>query len=123
MAERRYASKWTYVALAAIFMTTGIGNAQPFKRLSAAQIKSVIAAYIITDDAHWSDRYDADGRLIAMELGKVKHGRWRIAGNELCTLREARKPVEECFEIWAAADEIEFRRDGITVISALLRNR
>ena len=97
--------------------------AAPFKRLSASDIERTLMQRIITDDAHWSDRFDPDGKLQAVALGKAKNGTWRVSGNELCTVRNPRKPEEECFEVWVNHDEIELRRDGIAIISAFLRPR
>jgi hypothetical protein len=61
--------------------------------------------------------------LGSMELGNSKSGRWRTNGNELCMLRNPPKPEEECFEVWSPGNEIELRRDGVTVVSAFLRTK
>jgi len=108
--------------LGACLLSTIVGAAQ-FKRLSSVEIKRTLAQRIITDDAHWSDRFDANGNLHSMELGQARTGIWRVNGNELCTVRNTKKAEEECFEVWVDNDEIELRRDGIAVISAFLRSR
>jgi hypothetical protein len=38
-------------------------------------------------------------------------------------MRKARKPVEECFEIWHSQDQIEYRRDGIALTTGVLREK
>jgi hypothetical protein len=76
---------------------------------------------MVTDESHWSDGFAPNGTLNGMELGQLKPGTWKLQGNEMCVTRKARKPVEECFEIWIAKEQIEYRRDGITLASGLLR--
>jgi hypothetical protein len=56
-----------------------------------------------------------------MELGQRKSGSWKLQRNDMCVTRKARKPIEECFEIWQSSDQIEYRRDGITLTSGRLR--
>ena len=108
--------------LAASVVCAGAGAAE-FKRLSSVHIQRLLAQRVITDDAHGSDRSDPDGELQSIELGQANTGKWRVAGNELCTVRSAQKPVEECFEVWTRDDDIELRRDGVAEIAALLRPR
>ena len=47
---------------------------------------------------------------------------WKLNGNEVCTTRKTRKPLHECFEIWAAGNDIEYRRGGYALMSGVLRN-
>ena len=96
--------------------------ADKFSRLGAAGIKAQIVGKVVTDKAHWSDRYDPDGTLTAVDLGVLKPGTWKLEGNEMCVIRKATKPVTECFEIWIFKYEIEYRCDGVTLTSGVLRN-
>ena len=95
--------------------------ADGFKRLNAAEIRKSIVGKVVTDKAHWSDRYDPNGTLKAVDLGVLKPGIWKLEGNEMCVVRKAKKPVNECFEIWIFKDEVEYRRDGVTLTSGVLR--
>src|SRR5262245_51082760 len=92
-----------------------------FKRLTAAEIRARIIGNVVTDESHWSDRFEPGGIFIGIELGKVERGTWRLAGDQLCVKRQAGKPVTECFEIWLDQDEVEYRRDGVTVGAGVLR--
>ncbi len=96
--------------------------ADRFKRLNAAEIRQKIVGNVVTDESHWSDRFESSGTLDAMELGQRKLGTWKLQGTEMCVTRKARKPVEECFEIWISKDNIEYRRDGITLTTGVLRH-
>ena len=95
--------------------------ADKLKRLNAAEIRAIDIGNVITDGGHWSDRFEAGGTLIAVDLGVLKPGTWRLEGNEMCVVRKTRKPVKECFEIWISSDEVEYRRDGITLTTGVLR--
>jgi len=95
--------------------------ADMFKRLTAAEIRARIIGNVVTDESHWSDRFEPGGTFIGIELGKVERGTWRLAGDQLCLKRQAQKPVTECFEVWLDDDEVEYRRDGVTVGSGVLR--
>ena len=75
----------------------------------------------MTDESHWSDRFDASGVLDAMELGQHKAGQWKLKGGEICVMRKAQKQVEECFEIWQSGDRIEYRSNGVVLTSGVLR--
>jgi hypothetical protein len=97
--------------------------ADGFKRLYATEIRQRIVGNVVTDESHWSDRFESNGTLHAMELGQRKLGTWKLQGNEMCVMRKARKPIEECFEIWISKDNIEYRRDGITLTTGVLSNK
>jgi len=96
--------------------------ASGFMRLNAAEIKARIIGKVVTDKAHWSDRYDPGGTLRAVDLGVSKPGTWKLEGSEMCVVRKAKKAVSECFEIWASGNEIEYRRYGITLTTGVLSN-
>lgn len=110
------------VALGLFCMTNASHAAEKFKRLSGAEIHARIAGKVVTDEAHWSDRYVLGGTLREMSLGIYKAGTWKVDGNEMCVTRKARNPVTECFEVWQYRDEIEYRRDGVTLNFGVLRN-
>ncbi len=101
--------------------TASLLASEVLKRLSAPEIRAKIIGSVVTDESHWSDRFESNGILTAMELGQLKPGTWKLKGNEICLTRKARKPVEECFEIWLSQDQIEYRRDGIALTTGVLR--
>jgi hypothetical protein len=111
------------LSLVAASVTAADADADAMQRLSAAQLRAIIVGRTVTDDSHWSDRYEPDGTLNALELGVAKPGRWRLARDEMCVVRKAKRAVTECFEIWAAGDAVEYRRDGVTLTTGRLRDR
>ena len=111
----------TVLAGSCIQMIDSVRAAERFKRLNAAEIRNRVIGNVVTDGSHWSDRFEPGGTLNEMELGQRKPGTWKLQANEMCVTRKARKPVEECFEIWQSGDQIEYRGDGVTLTSGVLR--
>ena len=101
--------------------TTAAVAEPKYRQLHAREIRAKVIGKAVTDDAHWSDYLHPDGRLEAYDLGKLKPGTWRLDGDELCLTRTGRGGGTECFEIWAAGDAVQYRRDGVVVTDAFLR--
>ncbi len=96
--------------------------AQPqYRQLSAREIRARVVGMAVTDDAHWSDHFHPGGVLRAYDLGQLRKGTWKLEGDELCMTRAGRKPTTDCFEIWASAEGIQYRRDGVVIAEAHLR--
>lgn len=93
-----------------------------YRRLSAVGIRTTIIGKVVTDDAHWADRFMPDGTVDSYELGNSRPASWVIERGELCITRKAKRPVKECFEIWINGTEVEYRRDGVSVISGAIRD-
>lgn len=102
--------------------TYAIAADAKYRRLSAVGIRTTIIGKVVTDDAHWADRFMPDGTVDSHELGNSRPGSWAIERGELCITRKAKHPVKECFEIWVKSDEVEYRRDGVSVISGKIRD-
>ncbi|MCY1335074.1 chromate efflux transporter [compost metagenome] len=51
-----------------------------FKRLSAGEIKKGLVGKVVTDGAHWSDKFKTDGTLESIMHGQIQQGRWRRSG-------------------------------------------
>lgn len=111
------------VCLAALSVTwCATAPAEPgFQRLSAAGIRAALIGKTVTDDAHWADHFLPDGAVDSHELGQSRRGAWVIERGELCITRKAKHPVKECFEIWIKNDDVEYRRDGVSVMSGKIR--
>ena len=110
------------VACCALHIMSPVFAADKFRRLGSAEIRARVVGKVVTDQSHWSDRFEPDGTLRAVDLGTLKRGTWKLEGNEMCVVREAKKAVTECFEIWASGNEVEYRRDGITLTTGVLSN-
>lgn len=112
-----------FVAASAMMWCVAATTAEPgFRRLSAAGIRTAVVGKTVTDDAHWTDRFMPDGILDSHELGESRRGTWTIERGELCIIRKAKRPLKECFEIWTKSDQVDYRRDGVSVMSGVLRD-
>src|SRR5438445_8339205 len=76
------ASLWIGVAILCSATATQAEGA--FKRLSATEIKKGLVGKVVTDGAHWSDSFKADGTLESIMHGRIQKGHWRLRANDLC---------------------------------------
>jgi hypothetical protein len=110
------------LALQMLCVTAAANSADTFKQLGSMEIRSKIVGNVVTDQAHWADRFMENGTLREMSLGIYNSATWRLDGNAVCITRKTGEPRNECFEIWASGDKIEYRRGGITLMSGVLRD-
>ena len=108
---------FSFVSLSSI-----VHAADRFRHLSAKQIRSDIIGKVVTDDSHWSDDFQFEGALKAIDLGQHKVSTWRISGDELCLTINERKSATQCFEIWLSHDLVQYHRDGVIVAEGYLRS-
>lgn len=103
--------------------TGAVGATDKFRQLTATQINAMVIGKVITDDAHWSDHFCADGTLKLIQMGETVRGTWRLDGNTLCVTRADRqgKSETECNEVWMSNENIEYRRFGTTVAEGIRR--
>ncbi|AVA38385.1 hypothetical protein C3Z06_31995 (plasmid) [Cupriavidus metallidurans] len=97
------------------FMSAALAEGA-FKRLSAVEIKKGLVGKIVTDGAHWSDKFMPDGTLESIMHGRIQKGHWKLRGNDLCmTYSTDKKPEPECYQVWRRQQLIEYRRDDVTI--------
>lgn len=80
--------------------------------LSAGQIRDRLVGQTITDGTHWSYTLNADGRLDAIDMGKVRAGIWRIAAGELC-IRVPLKADEDCWTVRQRGEQLLLEKEGV----------
>ena len=97
---------------------------EKFHRMRAAEIRSTLVGKVVTDESHWADQFLADGAMGGHQLGQAQTGSWKLSKDgEICMVmkKKKKKPESNCFEIWLREDQVEYRRDGVTVSEAWLR--
>jgi len=111
------------VALSLVLTVGGVHAADTFHRLSAQEMRAKIIGHVITDDTHWSQHFRPDGTLHSIVLSQLKQGTWKINGNTLCLTLKIRKQetTAECYEVWLRGDQVEYRRDGVTMEEGFVR--
>ncbi|HSW84354.1 MAG TPA: hypothetical protein VLH12_12805 [Usitatibacter sp.] len=111
-------------AALSLLLAPAISHGDAFKRLSPKEVRARMVGKVITDEAHWSDRLMPDGTLESFDMGHAKAGSWKLDGDVLClTRKERRGTTTDCFEVWLAKDQVELRRDGVTVVEGVLREK
>ena len=98
--------------VAAAGSTPAPADETPFTRLTGRGIHARVIGKIVTDGAHWSDRFDPDGALISWSQGRKSTGTWEIRGEALC-IKEEGDAGPTCYEVWVAGNAISLRLGGV----------
>src|SRR5215470_15715430 len=113
----------TGLALGLVLTVTYAQAAEQFQRLSAREIRAQIIGKVITDESHWSHHFRPNGTVQSIVLSQLKQGTWKINGNTLCLTLKIHKQetTTECYEVWLRQDQVEYRRDGLTMEEGFVR--
>lgn len=123
MVRKRWMSPLTLaLALFAIGSSEAIAQNASFKLLSAAQIRAKLTNKYVSDNAHWLHHYLPDGRLVLVERGREKTGRWFVRNGQLCLVRSERISEPECLDIYTQGREVEYRDKGQVIAAGSIRS-
>lgn len=113
----------TGIALGLMLTVVYAHAADQFHRLSAREIRVQIIGKVVTDDSHWSQHFRPDGTLQSIVLSQLKQGTWKINGNTLCLTLKTRKQeaTPECYEVWQWKDHVEYRENGVPIMTGFVR--
>ena len=103
------ASRALAIAMALAAAGSSAATAGPFRRLLGSELAGRLAGMELTDDVHWAYGFERGGRLRAVSMGTLRTGSWRVRGDELCL--DGGPDGARCFQVWAAGDAVELRRD------------
>lgn len=106
-------------ALAFATVTVGAAQESSFVKLNSRQIKARFPGKELTDEAHYAFRFDRNGRIAIISMGKHSQGKWRIAKDTFCLVLD--EPVEQseenCYQVWMAGNQVELRAaDNLPVL-------
>jgi hypothetical protein len=94
---------------------------QKFHKLTGAQIQAKFPGMELTDEAHWGEVFERNGRLTITSMGHKSVGRWRIQKDQLC-LETGNEPGGGCYEVWLSGQNVELRNQASSVpLEAVLR--
>ena len=96
------------VVVVAIASAVSASADEPFRLLSAKEIRLKVTGRDLTDGVQWSWYYRADGTLVSVEMGKQRSGSWKIEDNKLCSPSGKNRQME-CYEVWASGKNISLR--------------
>ena len=82
-----------------------------FQKLTGAQIRAKFTGMQFTDEVHWAERYEPNGKLAVEEMGTRRVGAWRIQNDQLCTNYE-KQGADNCLEVWMSGRKVEMRTPG-----------
>jgi hypothetical protein len=61
-------------------------------RVLAAEFNSMLIGIVVTDEAHWADKFLADGSMGGHRLGQPQTGSWKLSKDgELCVARKVKR--------------------------------
>lgn len=58
--------------------------AENARKLSGAETRAMFSGKQVTDEVHWREIYERDGRLRSYAMGKKQVGKWFVHADELC---------------------------------------
>ena len=79
-----------------------------FKKLSGAEIRAKFTNMEFTDEVHWGEVYEANGKLKSEEMGTKRVGTWRIEKDQLCT-DYGKQAERSCYEVWMSGKSVQLR--------------
>ena len=82
-----------------------------FKKLSGTQIRAKFTGMEFTDEVHWGEVYESNGKLRSEEMGTKRTGTWRIQNDQLCT-DYGKEVGSNCYEVWMSGKNVQLRTEG-----------
>ena len=79
-----------------------------FKKLSGTQIRAKFTGMEFTDEVHWGEVYESNGKLRSEEMGTKRTGTWRIQKDQLCT-DYGKEVGSNCYEVWMSGKNVELK--------------
>lgn len=115
--------------VALLLVIAGLGTAchawadEPFHRLRAAEVRSRLIGKVVTDEAHWADKFMENGAMGGHQLGEPQTGSWKLSRNgEMCVVRKVKTSESQCFEVWMNRDQVQYRLGTVLLAEGVLRN-
>ena len=88
---------------------------QKFQKLTGAQIHAKLPGMELTDEAHWGEVFERNGKLTITSMGHKSSGKWRIQKDQLC-LETGSEPGGGCYEVWLSGKNVELRNQASTTL-------
>jgi hypothetical protein len=109
------------IALLVGFIFTSNSFAEEkYQKLTGRQIQAKFAGMELTDESHWGEVFEQNGRLEINSMGHKSIGKWRIQKDQLC-LYTGTEPGGGCFEVWVSGKKVELRNQFPTPLEGVLQ--
>jgi hypothetical protein len=113
-----------FLLVAACFASASFAQAegpadQGYRKLSGREIRAFFTDKIFTDGTHFSNRYEADGNIDGLAMGKKVSNTWKILGGNLCI---ADSLGELCYAVWKKGSDTELveKDSDITIYGSVI---
>jgi len=100
--------------LSVIVFESSAAAEQKFQKLTGTQIRAKLAGMELTDEAHWGEVFERNGKLTITSMGHKSIGKWLIHNDELC-LETGKEPGGGCYEVWISGKNVELRNQTSNV--------
>lgn len=108
----RFSVRCSLLAAAMLLVfAAGAAAEDSLRKLSGPQIRAKLAGMQLTDEVHWREVYERDGRLRSYAMGKKMFGKWFIRADELCL--DLPEPDGGCFEVSVAGERVILKPTGL----------
>jgi hypothetical protein len=115
---KRKLSPVTIATLAAFAAATGASAEEKFQKLAGAQIRAKIAGMELSDELHWRQLYERNGKVTSSSMGRKQTGKWRVERDQLCV--ELEKEPANCHDVWVSGKKVKLQREGILPLEGVI---
>src|SRR5262249_42452571 len=102
------------VTLAVAAFHSNAGAEEKFRKLTGAQIQEKFPGMELTDEAHWGEVFERNGKLTITSMGHKSAGKWRTQKDQLC-LDTGNEPGGGCYEVCLSGRNVELRNQASNV--------
>jgi hypothetical protein len=95
------------------------GAEENLQKLTGAQIRAKIAGMELTDQIHWRDLYERNGRVTSSSMGRKRTGTWRVEKDQLCVEYD-KEPPAKCYDVWSSGKKVELRGEGLLPLDGVI---
>jgi hypothetical protein len=107
--------------LGAIAFESNAAAEQKFQKLTGAQIQAKFPGMELTDEAHWGEVFERNGKLTITSMGHKSVGKWRVQKDQLC-LDTGKETGGGCYGVWLFGRNVELRNQtSNTPLEAVLQ--
>jgi hypothetical protein len=106
------------LSVAAACWASLVAAQEKFQKLTGAQIRGKIAGMEMSDEVHWRDFYDRNGKVTSRSMGRKRTGIWRIKNDELCV--EFENEMLACYQVLMSGKKAKLQREGSVPLEVVI---
>ena len=98
----------TGATIGSVLFGAGGVLAENFQKLNGSQIRAKFSGMEFTDEVHWGEVYETNGRLSSESMGTKRSGAWRVVKDRLCVDLE-KGGGNDCYDVWTSGKKVQLR--------------